>query len=51
MAVRIGQRSAGRQAAMFVPQLPYLPLGDLRAVTSYPNEEDTVDDRLNDVGD
>ena len=36
---------AGRQAAMFVPQLPYLPLGDLRAVTSYPNEEDTVDDR------
>jgi vitamin B12/bleomycin/antimicrobial peptide transport system ATP-binding/permease protein len=36
---------AGRQAAMFVPQLPYLPLGDLRAVASYPNEEDTVDDR------
>jgi vitamin B12/bleomycin/antimicrobial peptide transport system ATP-binding/permease protein len=35
----------GRQAAMFVPQLPYLPLGDLRAVVSYPNEEGTVDDR------
>ena len=28
----------GRQAVMFVPQLPYLPLGDLRAVTSYPND-------------
>ncbi|RDH76482.1 ABC transporter ATP-binding protein/permease [Mycolicibacterium moriokaense] len=35
---------AGRQAAMFVPQLPYLPLGDLRAVASYPNEEGAVDD-------
>ena len=35
----------GRQAAMFVPQLPYLPLGDLRAVASYPNEEGVVDDR------
>jgi vitamin B12/bleomycin/antimicrobial peptide transport system ATP-binding/permease protein len=36
---------SGRQAAMFVPQLPYLPLGDLRAVVSYPNEEGAVDDR------
>ena len=36
---------AGRQAVMFVPQLPYLPLGDLRAVASYPNGEDAVDDR------
>ena len=36
---------AGRQAAMFVPQLPYLPLGDLRAVTSYPNEEGAIGDR------
>jgi putative ATP-binding cassette transporter len=36
---------AGRQAAMFVPQLPYLPLGDLRAVASYPNDEGAVDDR------
>ncbi len=36
---------SGRQAVMFVPQLPYLPLGDLRAVVSYPNEEGTVDDR------
>ncbi len=33
---------SGRQAAMFVPQLPYLPLGDLRVVVSYPNEEGTV---------
>jgi vitamin B12/bleomycin/antimicrobial peptide transport system ATP-binding/permease protein len=36
---------AGRQAAMFVPQLPYLPLGDLRAVASYPNDEGTIGDR------
>jgi len=35
----------GRHAAMFVPQLPYLPLGDLRAVVSYPNEQGAVDDR------
>ena len=28
-----------------MPQLPYLPLGDLRAVVSYPNEEGAVDDR------
>ncbi|OBK78750.1 ABC transporter ATP-binding protein/permease [Mycobacterium sp. 1274761.0] len=36
---------AGRQAAMFVPQLPYLPLGDLRAVASYPNDDGAVGDR------
>jgi vitamin B12/bleomycin/antimicrobial peptide transport system ATP-binding/permease protein len=36
---------SGRQAAMFVPQLPYLPLGDLRAVASYPNEEGAIGDR------
>lgn len=35
----------GRQAAMFVPQLPYLPLGDLRAVASYPNDQGAIDDR------
>ena len=28
-----------------MPQLPYLPLGDLRAVVSYPHEEGAVDDR------
>ena len=27
---------SSRQDAMFVPQLPYIPLGDLRAVVSYP---------------
>jgi putative ATP-binding cassette transporter len=31
---------------MFVAQLPYLPLGDLRAVTSYPSPEGAVDDEL-----
>ena len=31
---------------MFVSQLPYLPLGDLRAVTSYPSPEGSVDDEL-----
>jgi putative ATP-binding cassette transporter len=36
---------SGRQEAMFVPQLPYLPLGDLRSVASYPLEEGTVADR------
>lgn len=30
---------AGRAGAMFVPQLPYLPLGDLRAITCYPLEK------------
>lgn len=34
----------GPHAAMFVPQLPYLPLGDLRAVVSYPNEEGDIAD-------
>ena len=28
-----------------MPQLPYIPLGDLRAVVSYPLEEGAVDDR------
>ncbi len=32
-------------AAMFVPQLPYLPLGDLRAVASYPQQVGLVGDR------
>jgi putative ATP-binding cassette transporter len=36
---------AGRQSAMFVPQLPYLPLGDLRSVASYPGEEGALGDR------
>jgi vitamin B12/bleomycin/antimicrobial peptide transport system ATP-binding/permease protein len=36
---------SGRQETMFVPQLPYLPLGDLRAVAAYPLEPGAVDDR------
>jgi len=34
-----------RREAMFVPQLPYIPAGDLRTIVSYPLEDDTVDDR------
>jgi putative ATP-binding cassette transporter len=30
---------------MFVPQLPYLPLGDLRAVASYPLDNGAIGDR------
>ena len=29
---------------MFLSQLPYVPLGDLRAVVTYPREEDSIDD-------
>ena len=36
---------AGRTEAMFVPQLPYIPLGDLRAVASYPLENGSIGDR------
>jgi putative ATP-binding cassette transporter len=36
---------SSRQDAMFVPQMPYMPLGDLRAAASYPLEEGTVTDR------
>ena len=35
----------GRDEVMFVPQLPYLPIGDLRTVVAYPLESGTVDDR------
>lgn len=35
----------GRDEVMFVPQLPYLPIGDLRTVASYPLEPGSVDDR------
>ena len=34
----------GSDAVMFVPQLPYLPLGDLRSVVTYPRR-DCDDDR------
>jgi putative ATP-binding cassette transporter len=30
---------------MFLSQLPYVPLGNLRAVVSYPAEEGSIDDR------
>ena len=36
---------SNRTEVMFVPQLPYIPLGDLRAVVSYPHEAGVVDDR------
>jgi vitamin B12/bleomycin/antimicrobial peptide transport system ATP-binding/permease protein len=39
------QLPATRQQTMFVPQLPYVPLGDLRSVVSYPHEEGAVGDR------
>jgi vitamin B12/bleomycin/antimicrobial peptide transport system ATP-binding/permease protein len=34
-----------RHDAMFVPQLPYIPLGDLRGVVSYPLQAGALDDR------
>ncbi|MGE2735101.1 ABC transporter ATP-binding protein/permease [Mycolicibacterium vaccae] len=34
----------GRDEVMFVPQLPYLPAGDLRTVVSYPQQPGTVAD-------
>ncbi|WP_101946750.1 ABC transporter ATP-binding protein/permease [Mycobacterium sp. 3519A] len=36
---------ADRDKVLFVPQLPYIPLGDLRAVVSYPSEAGAVRDR------
>ncbi len=46
-----GMKCPGEEnATMFLSQMPYVPLGDLRAVVSYPNEEGTVDDaRLREV--
>ena len=34
----------GCDAVMFVPQLPYLPLGDLRTAVAYPHPPETYDD-------
>ena len=43
-------RPADDHATMFVSQLPYLPLGDLRTVVSYPaRARDIADERLRDV--
>jgi putative ATP-binding cassette transporter len=33
-----------RERMLFVPQRPYLPLGTLRAVVSYPADEGSIDD-------
>ncbi len=38
-------RPDGRSEVMFLPQLSYLPLGNLRAVVSYPAMEGEIDDR------
>ncbi|AFM17507.1 ABC-type uncharacterized transport system, permease and ATPase component [Mycolicibacterium chubuense NBB4] len=35
----------GRDEVMFVPQLPYLPVGDLRTVAAYPLAPGAVDDK------
>jgi putative ATP-binding cassette transporter len=37
-------RPCGPNETMFLSQLPYVPLGDLRAVVSYPNEEGSIND-------
>jgi putative ATP-binding cassette transporter len=37
-------RPDGDGDAMFLSQVPYLPLGDLRSVLSYPKRECTIDD-------
>ncbi|WP_407687664.1 ABC transporter ATP-binding protein/permease [Mycobacterium sp. HUMS_1102779] len=43
-------RPDGDNATMFLSQLPYVPLGDLRSVVCYPNSPDDVaDDQLRDV--
>jgi vitamin B12/bleomycin/antimicrobial peptide transport system ATP-binding/permease protein len=43
-------RPDGENATMFLSQLPYVPLGNLRGVVCYPNSADDVpDDELRDV--
>lgn len=43
-------RPDGDNATMFLSQLPYVPLGDLRAVVTYPSEVGSIDDaRLRDA--
>jgi putative ATP-binding cassette transporter len=37
-------RPCGPNETMFLSQLPYVPLGNLRAVVSYPSKEGTIDD-------
>jgi vitamin B12/bleomycin/antimicrobial peptide transport system ATP-binding/permease protein len=38
-------RPCGPNETMFLSQMPYVPLGNLRAVVSYPAEEGSIDDR------
>lgn len=38
-------RPCGPNETMFLSQMPYVPLGNLRAVVSYPSEEGDIDDR------
>ncbi|MDT5059068.1 MAG: vitamin B12/bleomycin/antimicrobial peptide transport system ATP-binding/permease protein [Mycobacterium sp.] len=37
-------RPCGPNETLFLSQLPYVPLGDLRAVVTYPGKEGTIDD-------
>ncbi len=37
-------RPCGPNETMFLSQMPYVPLGDLRAVVSYPNQVGEIDD-------
>jgi vitamin B12/bleomycin/antimicrobial peptide transport system ATP-binding/permease protein len=37
-------RPCGPNETMFLSQMPYVPLGNLRAVVSYPSEEGSIDD-------
>ena len=39
-------RPCGPNETMFLSQLPYVPLGDLRAVVTYPGKEGTIDDDI-----
>ncbi|MGX9792060.1 ABC transporter ATP-binding protein/permease [Mycobacterium sp. MMS18-G62] len=39
-------RPCGPNETMFLSQMPYVPLGNLRAVVSYPNEAGEIDDSL-----
>lgn len=39
------QLPRGRDDVMFVPQLPYLPAGDLRTAVTYPQQPGSLDDK------
>jgi putative ATP-binding cassette transporter len=39
-------RPCGPNETMFLSQMPYVPLGNLRAVVSYPTKEGAIDDRI-----